>query len=158
MVQTWGWKPFMDFYHNIDPLRNRNQSQILDAALQSSFGITLQQLDDDFVNLLSKQPLNPDLCEDVRLTVLLYDTMRQYQQQLDPSAYFRDVWLPVESDMRQRGIVADVLRHPDGLNNQLIENQLISASMDLQKGRFAQAEKTIGSVAIMLKNVPAPLN
>jgi hypothetical protein len=158
LVQTRGWQTFMDFYHNIDPIPNASQSQILDAALRASFGLSLQQLDDQFVHYLSQQPLVPDLCEDVRVTIRLYDTMRQYQQKLDPSAYFESVWLPVEADMRKRGIVADDLRHPDGLVNQLIENELISASMDLREGHFAQAEKTIGAVTIILKNTPALLN
>ncbi|MDR3572809.1 MAG: hypothetical protein P4L50_03020 [Anaerolineaceae bacterium] len=150
LVQTYGWQKFLDFYHDINPIQNGSQSQMLNAALQSHFDINLEQLDDRFTNTLAKIPITPDMREDVRLTILLYDTMRDYQQQYDTSAYFQRVWIPSPVQMRQRGIVADYLRHPGQNENQMIENLLISAGASLQIGDYQLTQKIIGIIQSLL--------
>ena len=149
-MQTYGWQEFLNFYHDINPIHNGSQSQILNAALQSHFGFNLEQLDDRFTNQLAKIQVNPDLQEDVRLTILLYDTMRDYQQQYDSSAYFLRVWMPSPTQMRQKGIVADYVRHPDQNENQMIENLFISAGTSLRIGDYQQTQKIIGIIHSLL--------
>jgi hypothetical protein len=150
LVQTYGWQAFLNFYHDINPIQDASQSQVLNAALQSHFGIDLEQLDDRFINKLVKIPVNPDLKEDVRLTILLYDTMRSYQQQYDSSAFFLRVWMPSPKDMRQKEIVADYNRHPDQDVNRMIENLLISSGTSLRNGDYQQTQKIIGIIQSML--------
>jgi hypothetical protein len=150
LVQIYGWQTFVNFYHDINPIKDASQSQVLNAALQSHFGIDLEQLDDRFTNELVKIPVNPDLQEDVRLTILLYDTMRAYQQQYDSSAYFLRVWMPSPKDMRQKGIVADYNRHPDQDINRMIENLLISSGTSLRIGDYQQSQKIIKIIQSML--------
>ncbi len=150
LVQTYGWQAFLNFYHDINPVHNGSQSQALNDALQAHFGINLEQLDDRFTNELAKIPVNPDLQEDLRLTILLYDTMRTYQQQYDSSAYFLKVWMPSPQQMRQKGIVADYVRHPDQNINQMIENLIISAGASLRGGDYQQTQKIIGIIQSIL--------
>jgi hypothetical protein len=45
--------------------------------------------------------------------------------------------------MRQRGIVADLLRHSDGWENQLFESLLIRSQKELFGGDYGDAERTL---------------
>lgn len=146
LVNTFGWKPFESFYRDIHPHPSGRQSQAIDAALQSHFGLTLTQLEARFLSSLHRQQVNPDMYDDIRLTVYYYDTVRRYQQLLDPSAYFLTAWLPDAGQMRQRGIVADYLRHPEAPENIALEAMLVEADGDLRAGNYVKAEKTLAQV------------
>ncbi|HMD88732.1 MAG TPA: hypothetical protein VKF38_06180 [Anaerolineaceae bacterium] len=150
LVKIYGWQAFINFYHDINPVQNGSQSQILNIALQSHFDINLEQLDDRFTNELSKIQVIPDLRDDVRLTILLYDAIRAYQQQYDPSAYFLRVWMPSPLQMRQRGIVADYVRHPISNENQMVETLLVSAEAALNAGDYQKTQKIIGIIQSLL--------
>jgi hypothetical protein len=52
--------------------------------------------------------------------------------------------------MRQRGIVADYVRHPNQDINRMIENLLISAGTSLRAGDYQQTQKIIGIIQSML--------
>ena len=153
LVNEYGWEAFEDFYRGITPHPSGKQSQALDTSLQSSFGVTLAQLESRFVTQLSRQQRVPDLVEDVRLTVAFYDTVRRYQQVLDPSAYFLTAWLPEGEQMRERGIVADYLRHPQQPENQNIENLLIQADKRLRTGNYLEAEKILSVANDLLDEI-----
>ena len=146
MVRTWGWEAFSDFYRDIHPHESGNQSQAIDSALQTHFGITFEQLERRFVNELQSQPTNSDLYEDVRLIVSYYETVRRYQQILDPSAYFLTAWLPEGSEMRERELVADYLRRPSTRANITLEAWIILAGTQILVGDFTQAERTLSMV------------
>jgi len=45
--------------------------------------------------------------------------------------------------MRQRGIVADFLRHPEGWDNRLFESLLIRSQRELFSGDYKSAERTL---------------
>jgi hypothetical protein len=128
MVNTYGLDAFLSFYRDIHIHQDESQSDAIDAALEQHFSISLTRLEIDFVSALKAEPDTTSWVDDVRLMVTYYDTMRRYQQLLDPSAYFRTAWLMDNSTMRQRGIVADYLRHPHIPNNLALETLLISAS------------------------------
>ena len=115
----------------------------MDVALQEKFDITLVELETDFITCLQNQPLTNAIRDDLRLTVRYYDTVRRYQQELDPSAYFMTAWQPDGAGMRQKGIVADLLRHPDGWKNRQIESLLMRADEELRLGNYIQAEKML---------------
>jgi hypothetical protein len=143
MVNRYGWDAFSEFYRDIHPHPSGKQSQAIDAALQAHFGQTLGELEHQFTTYLYRQPVNPDLYQDVRLTVFFYDTVRRYQQLLDPSAYFLTAWLPNGEEMRNRGIVADYLRRPSEPENVALERMLVEADQELRAGNYEEAEQIL---------------
>jgi hypothetical protein len=151
MVERWGWSAFSAFYRDIHPAsENGSQSQAIDIALHSHFKISLAELEDQFVEALRSEAVNADLRQDVRLTVRQYDLIRSYQQLLDPSAYFMTAWLPDSREPRQRGIVADYLRHPASTENLAIETMLVNADAALRQGEHAAAEELLHAVEAVL--------
>lgn len=152
MVGRWGWEAFARFYRNIP--ERPSQAEAIDAALRQHFGLTFSELESDFLEYLSQQHPTPAQRDDVRLTVRFYDTVRRYQQMLDPSAYYLTTWLPDSETMRQRGIVADYLRHPTAPENLALENLLVSADSYLRQGGYAEAEVLIQAVNHALDAMP----
>ena len=160
MVKTWGWQAFSDFYRDIHPPEaspetgeDGSQSSAMDAALQDHFGISLDELEERYLAALRQERLTTELVEDVRLTVGYYDTMRRYQQVLDPSAYFLTAWLPDAASMREKGIVADYLRRPSQPENLAIEAMLVAADADLRAGDYIQSEELLVAVHMALSGI-----
>jgi hypothetical protein len=151
MVESWGYEAFEAFYRSILPVDSGLHSEAADAALQRSFGITLAELEARFLERLQAERLTPALVLDVAYTVEFYDTVRSYQQALDPSAYFLTAWLPGTSIMRERGIVADYLRHPDAPENQALEILLVGADQALRQGDFAYTRQLLQTVQSALE-------
>jgi hypothetical protein len=146
MVEEWGEAAFFRFYRRLPPPGDLSPSQAIDRGLKKSFGISLGQLEMRFLAELRRQALIPDLLEDVRLTVDLYDTVRRYQQALDPSAYFLTAWLLNGQEMRQRQIVADYLRHPSTEENRRLETKLVQAGEYWRQGRYPEAFRLLAEV------------
>ena len=150
MVDTWGWSAFNAFYWDIHPIRGQGQAAAINAALKSHFGISLDDLDNRFTAFLAGMSYPAVLAEDASLTIRYYETVRAYQKVLDPSAYFRQVWLPNPAEMRKRGITADLLRHPDSPTNLEIEDQLVLVDRNLRQGSYDRAEKALTEARQML--------
>ncbi len=150
LVETYGWDAFIAFYRDIHPALSGLQSDALDLALQTHFGLTLDQLEADFLELLESQPVDLSHIEDVRLSVQFYDTVRRYQQMFDPSAYFQTAWLADASVMRQKNITADYLRRPDGIFNHYLENLLVEADAALRSGDFTTTAQKLKALNVML--------
>jgi hypothetical protein len=151
----YGWEAYSEFYRDIHPHPSGKQSQAIDAALQAHYGLTLAELEVQFTSFLYRLHVNPDLYQDVRLTVLFYDTVRRYQQLLDPSAYFLTAWLPSGEDMRSRGIVADYLRRPSQPENVTLEWMLVEADQELRAGNYEEAERLLVAVEARLNEIAA---
>lgn len=159
LVDTYGWNAFNAFYRDITPPGTAapempaatTDAEALDAALLRHFGLSLPALEHRLQQKLLAQRLQPYWVADVRLTVQFYDTVRRYQQRLDPSAYFLTAWLPDTRQLRQRGITADVLRHPNAPLNLALESWLMQAAEALRQGDFLQAQE-------LLQRVNATLN
>jgi hypothetical protein len=151
LVETYGWERFDAFYRDIHPAPQATQSAALEAALDVHFGLDLDSLEAAFLDFLRAQPIDDSHRADLRLTVAFYDTLRHYQQRYDPSAYFLTAWLPDIPTMRQRGIVADLLRRPREPVNAQIEWLLIAADQDLRAGHYAQAESRLRAVMELLE-------
>ncbi len=152
MVETWGWDDFSSFYRDITPVEGTDsQAAAIDAALQKHFGLTFNELEDNFVEALRQMPLTPQLVDDVRLSVYYYDTVRRYQEMLDPSAYFLTAWLLNGNEMRQREIVADYLRHPSNAENVALEMLLVSANNAMSEGNYARMEFLLDAVNAVLE-------
>jgi hypothetical protein len=153
MVESWGWSTFSDFYRTIRPAPNGgSQSQAIDAALRADFGLSFAELEQRFIQALQSEMVSQEHLQDVRLTVEYYDLVRLYQQELDPSAYFMTAWLPDSQQMRQRGIVADYLRHPITAENLALETLLLAADRDLRSGNYPQAEQYLVAVRLVLES------
>lgn len=150
LVETYGWEAFIAFYRDIHPALSGLQSDALDLALQTHFGLTLDQLESDFLELLQSQPVDLSHIEDVRLSVQFYDTVRRYQQMFDPSAYFQTAWLADASVMRQKNITADYLRRPDGIFNHYLENLMVEADAALRSGDYTTTAQRLKALNVML--------
>jgi hypothetical protein len=150
MIQTWGWDAFMDFYRDIQPHPSGSQAQAMQAALLKHFEISLAELEQVFLDELRRQEVTPEHVQDVRLTVEFYDSVRRYQQQLDPSAYFMTAWLVDRREMQERGIVADYVRRPTTPENILLEEMLVDAHQQLIRGDYSAAELALGNIGAAL--------
>jgi len=154
MVETYGWEKYNTFYRDLQHVQDGSNADILDVALQEHFDLSLDELEADFVAFLQRQTVTREHVDDVRSTVAFYDAARRYQQALDPSAYFMTAWLPDGGEMRERGIVADYLRHPVSNIQEQIESTLVSAGASLQAGDYKMVEVYV-RVADLLLDVAA---
>jgi len=153
MVNTWGWDAFSNFYRDIHPDPSGSQAKAIDNALEAHFNLSLGTLEERYLQDLRTQTVTPELQDDVRLTVRYYNTVRRYQQSLDPSAYFLSAWLPDGHLMRQRGIVADYLRHPESDENVALETMLVDANTILITGQYTHTRKVLAGVNTVLDAV-----
>jgi hypothetical protein len=150
MIKTYSLKAFFAFYRDIHSHQGESQSDSIDAALKVHFSITLSKLEQDFLAALKNETNTSVWVDDVRLTVTFYDTMRRYQQLLDPSAYFRTAWLLDNKTMRERGIVADYLRHPHTPVNLALETLFITAHQQLTSKDYPSASQTLDVITSVL--------
>jgi len=151
IVQRWGWDAFSAFYRDIHPVDSGSQYEAIDSALRKHFQLSFYDLEIQFIGELERQRENPNFRRDVEVTIHFYDTVRRYQQLLDPSAYFRQFWMPSAKDMREKGIVADYFRHPDRPANQALETLLVAAGAYLRQGEYDLAQAEIERVNLALE-------
>lgn len=148
LVQTRGWEAFKAFYASFPEAPS--DSAMLDNALRLNFGQSLTEVESEWLDHLRALPPDPAQLADLRDTVAFYDTVRRYQQLVDPSAHYVTAWLPDVKQMRERGIVADYLRHPTAPENIAPETMMVEAASALAAGDFARAEWLIASVNSIL--------
>lgn len=153
LVNTYGWEAFDAFYRDIHPAESGSEADAIDEAVQRHFNLTFEQLEQDFRAYLRAQTINQTHRDDVRLTVDFYNSVRNYQQRYDPSAYFLTAWLPDVATMRSRGIVADFVRHPDAWFNRFIEGQLLAVDTRLRTGDLVAGSAQLGIVNLMLASL-----
>ena len=153
MVQKYGWESFSAFYRDIHPAPSGKQSDAIDDALQRQFNISFEQLEQDYITALEALPNSSEWVDDVYITVTLFDTLRRYQELLDPSAYFRTAWLLDSEQMRQRSITADYLRHPIAPENLALETMLVAAGEDLDNAPYPLAKQLLEAVNAVLDAV-----
>lgn len=150
MVLKFGWEAFVDFYRDIHYTATGKQSDAINEALMIHFDIQLEDLEAQFVDFLNLLPSEEQVTADVRLTIKFYDTVRRYQQLLDPSAYYLSAWLIWGDQLRERGVVADLIRHPHDRINLLIETMLVNAERLLDTGDYTRTERHIAAVNAVL--------
>jgi hypothetical protein len=153
MVNTYGWEAYSSFYRDIHNKEGESQSDSINHALQDHFSISLSQLEQNFLAALNNEPDTAQWADNVRLTVDYYETMRRYQQLLDPSAYFATAWLLDNKTMRERGIVADYLRHPHTPTNLAIETMLITAGKQMQAQDYSDETQTLQVISFVLNGI-----
>ncbi len=150
LVDTYGWEAFNRFYRNIPPPDGKKVTEVIDESLKANLEISFDELEANYRASLKAQAFTPAQRRDLQVTVRFFDTVRRYQKALDPSAYFLTAWLPDASVMRQRGIVADLVRHPEGWSNRYLEGQLVLAWRALSGGDYGSATRTLDWVNILL--------
>lgn len=148
LVETYGWQRFDNLYRNLEPAES--DSAALDAALRLWLNTDFDTLEAGFITWLRTQPQDPAYARDVTLTVRYYDTVRRYQQLLDPSAYFMTAWLPDVNAMRTRGIVADYMRRPQSSVHTGLEAMFLEADAALRAGQYDACEQVLKSINVML--------
>jgi hypothetical protein len=139
LVDTYGWEAFNDFFRHMPAPDGRKDYEVIDEALRQHFNISFSDLESAYLAYVRAQTFTEAERTDLRLTVEFFDTVRRYQKDLDPSAYFLYAWLPDGSVMRQRGIVADFLRRPQKPDNRLLEGMFVRAWQDLSRGEYPAA-------------------
>jgi len=138
LVERYGWQAFDHFYRHIT---NRNSpEESITAALEQNFKISLAQLEQEFLAELKKQVVTKTEREDLAATIDYFDSMRHYQEVLDPSAYFLTAWVPDGEAMLQNRIVADLVRGPERLVNRIFEFVLLTANHQIEEGHYKVAE------------------
>jgi hypothetical protein len=153
MVNTYGEQAFNSFYRDIHNKSGESQSDSIDAALQKHFSVTFSQLEQNFLDALKSESDTASWVEDVRMTVTYYDMMRRYQQLLDPSAYFRTAWLMDNQTMRDRGIVADYLRHPHTPYNLSLETLFLTAHQEWFTQDYTSASSILAEINLVLDGI-----
>ena len=155
MVERWGWEAFSAFYRDIHPQPSGSQAEAIEASLLKHFNLTLADLEAGFLERLRQEPVDAGTLEDVRQTVNYYDTVRRYQELLDPSAYYMTAWLPDPGEMQRRGIVADYLRQPVEPANLALETLLAETGVMLKQETYAEVERNLAAVNRVLDGVQA---
>jgi len=153
LVETYGWDSFSAFYRDIHINQGESQSDAINAALKVHFSTSFDQLEQYYLAALSQESDTSAWVDDVRLTVTYYDTLRRYQQLMDPSAYFRTAWLLDNKTMRERGIVADYLRHPHTPQNLALETLFITANDQGSAQQFTNASQTLDIINLVLDGI-----
>jgi hypothetical protein len=148
LVDRYGWERFKAMYASFQSAPS--DSQMLDNGLQLSFGLSLTELEADWLGHLRTLPRDQAEIDDLRLTIELYDTLRRYQQRMDPSAYFLNAWLPDGPRARQRNITADFVRHPATPDHIALEAMLQAAGNALLDDNPPAAGELLAAVNVAL--------
>ena len=151
LVDQYGWTAVRDFYASVEAVPDQTHADVFASQLQSHFGLTLPQLEDEWRIFLRNQPYDANAIPDLQTTILYYDIMRRYQQAHDPTAHFMTAWLPMPTEMRQRQITTDLTRKPTAEINVVLETMLVAADTALRAQDYQRANVLINSVARVLE-------
>lgn len=152
LVNQYGWARVKSFYATIDTRGFPSPSEAVSQHLQTHFHKSLAQLEVEWLSFLSRQPWNSTDLTDLMTTIRFYDTMRRYQSLHDPTAYYLTAWLPYPPSARERGLTADLLRHPTDPVNVTLEAMLVSADDAFMNGDYSRVNVLLDSVNRVLDN------
>jgi hypothetical protein len=153
MIDQWGYDAYNAFYRDMNCQERQDETQTMDAALQDHFGFSFAELALQFLFALQAYPTDIDLQQDVSLTIELFDTIRRYQQLLDPSAHFLTAWLITLPELQSRDIAADYLRHPSQPENLTLETLLISAQDALLEDDYKTVKELLEAANASLEQL-----
>ncbi|GAB4481243.1 MAG: hypothetical protein Kow0088_23380 [Anaerolineales bacterium] len=154
MSHRWGWQKVWETYLAMSLRKGETQLQAIERALQTELGLSLETLEKDFLTALTNTNTTLVTSLDIANMEHFYEVMRAYQQQLDPSAYYRTAWMLDGEQMRHRRITADYLRHPSQIENLVLELLLNEAGRARRAGEFGRAEAIIEAVESALAGLP----
>ncbi|NPA06930.1 MAG: hypothetical protein GXO54_05945 [Chloroflexi bacterium] len=134
----------------------RTEGERLDVALQQAFGVDLATLDQDFRAALRARAQEARLwIADVDLTVRHFETLRRYQQVLDPSAHYTQAWLLPLDLLQERDVIADVYRQPGDVTSVVARLLLQEAARRRNLGDYRGAQAALQAVTQVLDAVEA---
>ena len=151
-VNVYGWERVRAFYADVQRSQDTPPATALEEALVAHFGRTLAQTEADWMRYLDGIPADPDMLADLLTTLRYYDVMRAYQLRYDRTAHFLKAWLPYPEEMVERGITADLRRHPEEPLNVTLEVMLESVDRALVAGDYARANVLLDSIERVLAN------
>ena len=125
---TYGLDSLRQVFGALRRQRTANDLTALNAALTQVLGKGVDALEAEYRAWLEATPRDAIQERDLALTADFFDTVRRYQQALDPTAYFLTPWLPNIQEAQRRGVAADYMRHPEGDVNLAMETLLLSAA------------------------------
>jgi hypothetical protein len=152
LIEREGWSVFRDFYQNVNLEDAPTLSQAVDVNLQQYYGLTLAQVEADWLNYLTRQTASETAVQDLATTIRYFDIMRRYQQQYDPTAYFLTAWLPHPENVLANGNPADLTRHPQTELNIALEVMFTAADAALHSGDYHNANILLDSITRVLDN------
>ncbi len=146
LIDEYGYEVFRDFYAATSTDDASSDWEILNINLQETYGKSAAQLETDWLKSLQAIPPDPLQVADLEATIRFYETMRRYQQQYDPSAYFLTAWLPHPQDVRDDGNPADLRRHPQSEVHITIEVMFNVAEDAMMAGDYNRANVLLDSI------------
>ena len=146
LIEEYGYNVFRDFYAATSADDAASEWEILNVNLQEAYGKSLAQIETEWLQSIKALPSDPLQTADLETTIRYYETMRRYQQQYDPSAYFLTAWLPHPQDVRDEGNPADLRRHPQTAVHITLEIMFQVAHEAFLAGNYNRANVLLDSV------------
>lgn len=148
LVEMWGLEGFLDFYFNLPEADSDSES--ISSGLQTQFGLTLAELEENYITTLRSLDPELEVQQNVRLTIETYNTMRRYQQLRVPSAYFRNAWWPSVERALEMDIAGDYAPREKTPVEVIIENLLMKVYPALANGEIQRAEENLERIQTLL--------
>ena len=152
LIERNGWGTFKEFYSDVSSDDGPTLSGAVDANLQRYYGVTLAQMEAEWLTALNSQPADPAAIDDLRTTIRYYDIARRYQEAYDPTAHYLSAWLPHPTQVREFGNPADLTRRPEEEINITLEVMLVAADTAARLGDYSRANVILDSVENILDN------
>lgn len=157
IAESYGADSLRQVFASLKRERGQRDLTILDRALTQALGKGVSALEADYKAWLEATPRNATQERDLVSTIDFFDTVRRYQQALDPTAYFLTPWLPNIEEAERRGRVADFVRHPQDEANLTLESLLLSAADAQYAGDYDAMDETLRVVKdILAERAKAP--
>jgi hypothetical protein len=150
LVRRNGYDTFIEFYDGMARQPGDTDAGMIDREMTAAYGIGLDEMEAEWLAHLRTLDTG-DWARDVATTIAFYDTLRRYQQRLDPSAYFLDAWMPNIRLARERGLTADYTRHPRRPENIALEAMLVAAHEAFIARDFDRSQRLLASINAVLE-------
>ncbi|MCA9973640.1 MAG: hypothetical protein KC425_25680 [Anaerolineales bacterium] len=151
LVGRAGWEQFKLFYTDVTADDAPTLSESIDLNLQLYYGLTLAQLEAEWLAQLQARPADKAAVLDLQTTLRYFNVMRDYQLAYDPTAYFLTAWLPYPDDVLAQGNPADLTRHPQAELNITVETMFQSADTALRAADYNRANVLLDSIVRVLE-------
>jgi hypothetical protein len=146
LVDQFGWSTLRDFYSNTSADDAPTELQVLDLNLQTYYGMSLSEMEAEWLDYLQSLSPDPEEIADLKTTIRYYDTVRRYQNLYDPSAYYLEAWLPQPHEVREEGNPADLTRHPQTEINITLEVIFQVADAAMKASDYNRANVMMDSI------------
>jgi hypothetical protein len=148
IVEAYGEEKLWEFL-GADDDTSDGQPLSLEAALQTTFGISLNDFDQNFQAWLESKEPGVQL-EDLRLTIELQDLRRQYQDIYSPPPYF--LLAAAEDAAARPEYLPVVIREANEAPNVAVELIIAQAQRAIIDGDYAEAESKIETLRAIISS------